>query len=149
MKECPKCHELVGDAVTRCFNCQYDFIKKRVLSSSELTSQREAEMQNSQNYLKELEQLESQKVIQIQKNAKYEYEVVIVDDLSNGCINNLELTHRLDEYSREGWRLHSVINNEIGKNATSSSVGGIGFGTNATINQTVLIFERCIKREEV
>ena len=30
MKTCPKCKELVGDNVDSCFNCNYNFILKRV-----------------------------------------------------------------------------------------------------------------------
>ena len=43
----------------------------------------------------------------------------------------------LTEYATQGWHLHSSFSNEVGKNAA--------VGINATINQTILIFERCIK----
>ena len=35
MKTCPKCKELVGDNVDSCFNCNYNFILKRVPSYEE------------------------------------------------------------------------------------------------------------------
>lgn len=35
MKTCPKCKELVGDNVESCFNCNYNFILKRVPSYEE------------------------------------------------------------------------------------------------------------------
>lgn len=36
MKTCPKCKELVGDNVDSCFNCNYNFILKRVPSYEEI-----------------------------------------------------------------------------------------------------------------
>lgn len=45
-----------------------------------------------------------------------------------------------NNYAIRGWHLHSAFTNEVGKNAA--------LGINATINQTILIFERCIKPEE-
>lgn len=51
-------------------------------------------------------------------------------------------------YAGDGWRLHSVVVNEAGKNASSTSMGGLTVGTNSTIDVTILIFERCIKPAE-
>ena len=51
-----------------------------------------------------------------------------------------KVQHLINNYAMNGWRLHSAFTNEVGKNAA--------LGINATINQTVLIFERCIKTEE-
>lgn len=36
MKTCPQCKELVGDNVDSCFNCNYNFILKRVPSYEEI-----------------------------------------------------------------------------------------------------------------
>lgn len=32
MKECPNCHEMLGNNVTECFKCRYDFVRKKVIS---------------------------------------------------------------------------------------------------------------------
>lgn len=40
---------------------------------------------------------------------------------------------------------HIQFREEIGKNTTGISVDGFGSMTNATIDQTILVFERCIK----
>lgn len=53
----------------------------------------------------------------------------------------------LDEYAEKGWRLHSIFNNELGKTSSAVSIGIIGTSVNATIDQTVMILERCIKAE--
>ena len=46
----------------------------------------------------------------------------------------------------EGWKLHSVITNEIGKNISAVSIGGITGGTNATVDEIILIFERMVSK---
>ena len=43
MKQCPNCHELVGDSVKICFNCHYDFSLKRVVDSSRMAEVRRNE----------------------------------------------------------------------------------------------------------
>lgn len=43
MKECPNCHELVGNSVKICFNCHYDFSLKRVVDSSRFAEERKNE----------------------------------------------------------------------------------------------------------
>ncbi len=36
MKTCPNCGEIVGDSVESCFKCQYNFVRRKVLSRTEL-----------------------------------------------------------------------------------------------------------------
>ena len=45
MKECPNCKELVGDNVRVCFNCNYDFLLKKVIDQSAERKRREEEEQ--------------------------------------------------------------------------------------------------------
>ncbi len=52
----------------------------------------------------------------------------------------------MTEYAMEGWKLHSVITNEIGKNISAVSIGGITGGTNATVDEIILIFERMVSK---
>lgn len=74
---------------------------------------------------------------QLSKNSLFEYKVIVIEDLPSGEVNTIKIQQTLDEWSEKGWRLHSVYSSEIGKNAIAV--------VNATINQTVMIFERCIK----
>lgn len=67
-----------------------------------------------------------------------EYSVEVIQDNSCGGTNINRLSKTLREYSSNGWKLKSIFTNELGVN--SVSVGG--FGTNSTIDQVVLIFER-------
>ena len=52
----------------------------------------------------------------------------------------------MTEYAMEGWKLHSVITNEIGKNISAVRIGGITGGTNATVDEIILIFERMVSK---
>lgn len=52
----------------------------------------------------------------------------------------------MTEYAMEGWKLHSVITNEIGKNISAVSIGGITGGTNTTVDEIILIFERMVSK---
>lgn len=67
-------------------------------------------------------------------------------DNADGSTNQMQLQSVLMEYANAGWKLHSVITNEIGKNVSSVSIGGFTGGTNATMDEVILIFERMISR---
>ena len=162
MKECPNCKELVGDNVRVCFHCNYDFLLKKVIDQSAERKRREEEEQrirDAQERQRKESEAESKikgsaintKAEQISKNPVYEYATVVVNDDENGRIDVDYLNNILNEYASAGWKLHSILTNEIGKNRTSSSVTTVmtvTTGTNATVEQTIMIFERCIKAEE-
>jgi hypothetical protein len=115
MKNCPKCGETLGDNVSSCFKCGYEF-----------------------NYEKDLLKIKA-------LNELYEYKVVPLVDNKTGVLDTNLLSATLNINASNGWRLKNVITNEIGKNATSIGYGGISAGSNATIDMTILIFERKIK----
>ena len=127
MKQCPNCGELIGDDVKECFNCHYSYFHRRVINSNEIANIRYANEQ-------------------LKKNPLYEYKTVIINDLSTGEIDGKAFNMALSEYAEQGWRLHSVFVNEVGK--TVSPMMFIQISLNATIDQTILIFERCIKTED-
>ena len=78
-------------------------------------------------------------------NAVYEYAVESIQDYSDGSANIPLIRMVISDYASKGWRLHKTMVNEIGRTSQSSGGGGITTGTNATIDETILIFERCIK----
>lgn len=127
MKTCPNCKEFVGDSAETCFNCNYNFKYRQVLTKEE---QR---------------QLEEEGNHQIFKNSLFEYRVIIVNNLGDGQIDQRQIQKELDTWSNDGWKLHTIFNNELGKTSSAITVGFLGTSINATIDQTVLIFERCIK----
>lgn len=80
-------------------------------------------------------------------NDLYEYDVDVVYDDINGNEDFPNLILSLTEHSTKGWRLVNMINNELGKTSESFSFRGFGTSTNATIEQTVLIYERLLKKK--
>lgn len=168
MKKCPNCNELIGDNADVCFNCNYDFISKKV-SSKDLFKQRQeqniaavkqkenqriaiARAKAERQLIEEKQKADLHKTYQaaseattmnkIQINDLYEYDVAVVFDNPTGGVNFQALCSELEKRAREGWRLVNTFTNELGVNAASIA----GFGTNATIEETILIFERCVKR---
>ena len=139
MKTCSKCKELVGDNVESCFNCNYNFILKRVPSYEETIELKENVAATKKKREEEREEL-------IKSAPHYEYTVARVLDNRNGSTNQEKLQSVLTEYAMEGWKLHSVITNEIGKNISAVSIGGITGGTNATVDEIILIFERMVSK---
>lgn len=121
MKTCPNCGELCGDDVKKCFNCFYEF---------EIPEQEVEDQINA--------------VISI--NDIYEYDVVSLNDTKHGSSDLVALQEILSEHGRNGWRLVNTVTNELGHNSSSVSLCGMTSKTNATIDQIILIFERCVKR---
>lgn len=78
------------------------------------------------------------------KNMKVEYAVETVRDRDYGGANETQLAEMLTMYGERGWKLKFCFTDEVGVENHSSTVAGITTGTNATINEIVLIFERII-----
>ena len=144
MKECPNCHELVGNSVKICFNCHYDFSLGRVVDSSRIAEERRNEVLRIQQ-LKEIQREEIKKRNLLYLNSEYEYKTVVINDLITGEIDSKKLQKTLESYALNGWRLHSVFTNEVGRNSGGSFTSFQGVSINAAIDQTILIFERRIK----
>lgn len=177
MPNCPHCNSIYFGNPNACPDCHYNFALGRVVSEEELRKQREEEQARRAAAIKEQqeqlereaaaqreaqlkaamalqEQQQREKAIQAEKykylpmNARYEYRTEYLRDSVGGMLKKQILDDTLTAYANDGWRLHSVIVNESGKNAASTTVGGFTVGTNATMDVTILIFERCIKPAE-
>lgn len=157
MKTCPKCNELIGDSAENCFNCHYNFKFGRVLNQTEKNNI-ERLKQEEKNNIERLKQEEKNRLIEIEKtrinseseiremNSEYEYIVVSLNDSKCGNLDIDRLSFILNEKAKQGWRLKNVLSNEIGVNSSSFGYGGISTGTNATIDQNILIFERMVRQ---
>ena len=152
MKTCPKCKELIGDNVNECFKCHYNFSYGRIITQEERKKEREKEqkiyeqkMVSEQQKNEQIKLFQQQMEEQIKNNPLYEYETIVINDNSDGTVNTKQIQDTLLEYSKAGWRLHSIFTNEIGKSTVGAFIGFIGSNVNATIDQTIIIFERCIK----
>jgi len=75
-----------------------------------------------------------------------EYTVVSINDKHNGSTDIDLLERTLNRYSSEGWRVKQMFTNEIGVNSSSASINGVGFGTNSTVDQIIIVFERVKKQ---
>lgn len=145
MKNCPKCNEIIGDRVSRCFNCNYNFELGRIPTSDEVKTMSKLVEEKRQQDRIERERLQNEYQQNRRKNALYEYEVVVLRDQRNGCFDVEAYRNILATYAAQGWRLKNVFANEIGKNATTLGIGGAAVGTNATMDNTIITFERCIQ----
>lgn len=76
------------------------------------------------------------------RNRKMEYAVETVRDRENGGADETALSDVLAMYGEKGWRLKFCFTDEVGVESHSATVAGYTTGTNATINEIVLIFER-------
>lgn len=77
-----------------------------------------------------------------------EYRTEYLFDDASGELRKRDLDDVLERYAADGWRLHTMVVNEAGKNETTVGVGGFSSGVNATLDVTILVFERCIKPAE-
>ena len=152
MKTCPKCKELIGDNVNECFKCHYNFSYGRIITQEERKKEREKEQKlyeqkrmSEQQKNEQIKLFQQQMEEQIKNNPLYEYETIVINDNSDGTVNTKQIQDTLLEYSKAGWRLHSIFTNEIGKSTVGAFIGFVGSNVNATIDQTIIIFERCIK----
>lgn len=135
MKECPKCKEILGNDVEECFKCGYNFKLRRVVKNDEL-KEKEIRFQN--------EQLKKQLLF----NTQYEYKIETFFDNENGTINDKTIELTINKYAKSGWKLIQMYNNEVGKSQAGIKIPLIGYAINATICQTVLVFERIVKPAE-
>ena len=74
----------------------------------------------------------------------WEYKVINISDDYSGSVNTNHIEILLNELGLAGWHLKCAYSNEIGKNSSSSGAYGMTSGTNATIDQNILIFERFV-----
>lgn len=152
MKECPICHELVGDTADNCFNCQYSFMLGKIPSQTEredIIKYQAEKTENEQNFRMRLEQL-SQNIQKdknniILKNPFYEYQTVQLSDNKSGYLPKERLQSVLDKYSQEGWRLHTITTNIASTSSLGITDSYIGAAKSSTDEITTLVFERCIR----
>lgn len=121
---CPICGAAVLKEQDACLQCGYQYQEIKYIRPSSQT----AEIYNNRK-------------AQLLKNPMYEYQIeTVMDSAVIGKFDADLVQQTITRYAIAGWRLHTAFTNEAGKNAV--------LGINATIDQTVLIFERCIKAEE-
>lgn len=121
---CPVCGSKKPYGETTCAECGYMFSVHPIRNAREMA------------------RILNQRYDQYLKNPLYEYKVVtVMDSAVSGKFNENRVQNVLTNHAIDGWRLKTAFTNELGKNALAA----LGLGINATVDQTILIFERCIK----
>lgn len=130
LKKCPICKKNVNYDTEICSDCGFAFNVVDIIEYQEVAKIYNARLE------------------QIKKNPYYEYDYVVVPNLPDGSTNKEQIKEVISDHAIKGWRLVTMYSNEIGKNSMGVSVGGVGGGTNTTMCEDVIVFERCIKAGE-
>lgn len=130
LKKCPVCKKNVNYDTEICSDCGYAFNVVDVMEYQEIAKIYNARLE------------------QIKKNSYYEYDYVVVPNMSDGSTNKERIEEVITSHAMQGWRLVTMYSNELGKNTMGVAVGGVGGGTNTTMCEDVMVFERCIKAGE-
>lgn len=130
LKKCPICKKNVNYDSEICSDCGFAF---NVVDTVEF---------------KEIAKLYNARLEQIKKNPYYEYDYVVVPNKSDGSTDRERIQDIISSHAIQGWRLVTMYSNELGKNSMGVAVGGVGGGTNTTMCEDVMVFERCIKSGE-
>lgn len=126
LKKCPVCKKDVNCDIEICSECGYNF---NVVS----------EVEHSK-----IAKIYNERVEQYKRNPFYEYDYIVVPNNLDGSTNKEYIKEIISNHAMHGWRLITMYSNEIGKNAVA--LGGIG--SNVTMCEDILVFERCIKSGE-
>ena len=121
---CPVCGKIRDPQEDICGNCGYIYTDIKGLSKEDYVKAAKTRFE------------------QYRRNPLYEYKVEVVQESGlTGAFKKADIQNVLAVYALDGWRLHTAVTNELGKMVLSAA----GVGTNATVDQMILIFERCIK----
>ena len=108
----------------------------------EMQTRRETEQQHF---------LEIEKLKRTGAEGYYQYKAISLMDVgglfrsNSGRVNTEAMTKTLNELGMEGWHLVTAYSNELGKNAMSGGAGGVLLGSNSTVDENILIFERFVR----
>ncbi|MCI8390950.1 MAG: DUF4177 domain-containing protein [Roseburia sp.] len=145
MKTCVNCGELIGDNADDCFKCHYNYKYRRVISPQEIRQKREQEERRRQEESERRKKIEQERVEQLAKNGGYEYKIEVVRDQDDSA---REIQALLTRYASDGWRLHTMFSNEIGREWLRPDTPAYPTRTVSTYNQIVMVFERMIKPQQ-
>ena len=149
MRKCPYCGELIGDKVIKCFKCFKDVatdeMRKEIKKEQERVQREREEEQKRKEIEQERKEIEQERNRQrIENNSIYEYAIEKIIDMEDGQSPLSQIEISIMNHAKNGWRLHTIYTNEIGK---TSHPMVLRIGTvNATINETIIVYERVIDK---
>ncbi len=132
----------------------HELKEKILLNNPNLTHEIELEKENTikQKEVEEKNTILNQQMLNLNEiyalNDLYEYDVDTVIDSFTGNAKKEKIIKSLNTHAVQGWRLIAVTTNELGKNAAMLVANSLGIGTNSSVDQTILIYERRIKKAE-
>lgn len=130
LKKCPICKKNVNYDTEICSDCGYAF---KIVDVMEY---------------KEIAKIYNERLEQIKKNPFYEYDYIAIPNMSDGSTDKERIRDVISSHAMQGWRLVAMYSNELGKNSMGVAVAGVGGGTNSTMCEDIMVFERCIKSGE-
>ncbi len=140
-----KCGEINPDSSSFCQSCG----ERPSSSATSEIKQRQvvatANEQRKQEQIQQQHQTIVNNLIQMGLDGYYEYKVVSLNDDNVGGIYSSTIEDTLNQLGLDGWHLRCAYTNELGKNSNSGGYGGFSTGTNSTIDQNILIFERFVR----
>ena len=101
-------------------------------------------MKENAKYGETSENLSEDKILEL--NDVFEYDVVSILDKEHGGVDVERMSEVIAAHASKGWRLIFTFPNEIGHDSSLSELAGVSVGINSTIDQNILIFERCVRR---
>lgn len=131
LKKCPVCKKNVNYNTEICSDCGFVFNSVSPITFSEISK------------------IYNERQEQYKKNPFYEYDYVVVPNKSDGSTDKEHIQEVITNHAMQGWRLVTMYSNELGKNSMGVAVAGVGGGTNTTMCEDIIIFERCIKSGEL
>lgn len=132
MQKCPNCGNILSQEMidaNLCWECGYILDESQTDGISDVINMQRIEIKKKE-YANSVGNL-------------IEYDVETLMTSSDGFTNTEEMNEILKKRVANGWRLHSIYSNPLGVNA----VRILGIGTNATISESVMIFERIVMKE--
>lgn len=147
--KCPGCGVELMASMQVCPKCRYDTrtadggeaYRARMVSAEEAErrAREERERAQAEEYAKRIRSLKDRHY-----EGYWEYKVLSLIDGDSGAIMPDRLETAINDLGLDGWRLRCSYANEVGRNSSSTGVYGVSNGTNATIDQNILIFERFV-----
>ena len=132
MKKCPSCGKKITQELVEanlCWECGF-ILDESLADDASATVEEQREELAKREYAKSVSNF-------------IEYDVETLVTNSDGFTDIEEMKKILSERTKNGWRLHTMYSNVLGVNA----VRVLGCGTNATVSEAVMVFERQVKND--
>lgn len=142
--ECPNCGgklyntqtpvdlwKLNSDEQKEGFKQKWDLLDLNEQEKKKLQEQEQKQIENDKSHYA------------LSKHGQYEYDVQTSLNIQDGRVDTEAIKTILNTKAKQGWKLHTMYSNELGKNALTL----LNVNSNATVSEDVMIFERVLNPE--